>query len=92
MVFHECMEEKAMSRLVLVRLRGALSALSRSALGFGKNERGASMVEYALMVVAIIAIVGVGVTVLQGGLDTLFTDLSGELVDAVDDITDAITT
>lgn len=77
--------------LALLRLQGALSVLSRKALGFGKDERGASMVEYALMVVAIVAIVGVGVTVLQGGLDTLFTDLSGELVDAVDDVTDAIT-
>ena len=83
MVFHECMEEKAMSRLVLVRLRGALSALSRSALGFGKDERGASMVEYALMVVAIIVVVGAGVAVLQGGFDTLFADLTSELAGAV---------
>lgn len=69
--------------LALLRLQGALSVLSRKASGFGKDERGASMVEYALMVVAIVAIVGAGVAVLQGGFDDLFADLTSELAGAV---------
>ena len=75
-------------RLQLAALRGlgAVSALSRKALGFGKDERGASMVEYALMVVAIIAVVGAGVGVLSGAFTTMFTGLSGELADAVSDV------
>ena len=74
-----------MSRVgwLLLRLQGALPILSRKAIGFGKDERGASMIEYALMVVAIIAAVGAGVAVLQGGFDDLFADLSGELTGAV---------
>ena len=38
--------------------------------------RGVSTVEYALIVVAIIGIVGVGAGILGGAFDSLFTDLS----------------
>lgn len=38
--------------------------------------RGVSTVEYALIVVAIIGIVGVGAGILGGAFDNLFTDLS----------------
>ena len=72
-----------------LRVREAVSALSRKALGFGKDERGASMVEYALMVVAIIVVVGAGVGVLSGAFTDMFTDLSGELGDAVADASSA---
>ena len=69
--------------LTVVRFLGALAALSRRALRFGKDERGASMVEYALMVVAIIVIVGAGVGTLSGAFTDMFTSLSGELSGAV---------
>ena len=69
--------------LAVVRFLGALAALSRRALRFGKDERGASMIEYALMAVAIIVVVGVGVGIMSDAFTTMFTELSGELSGAV---------
>ena len=69
--------------LAVVRFLGALAALSRRALRFGKDERGASMVEYALMVVAIIVVVGAGVGTLSGAFDSMFDSLSADLTGAV---------
>ena len=78
-------------QLVALRMLGALSALARGVRGFGKDERGASMVEYALMVVAIIAVVGAGVGVLSGAFTNMFTDLAVELSTAADDVASAAT-
>ena len=74
-----------------LRVREAVSALSGKALGFAKDERGASMVEYALMAVAVIAIVGAGVAVLGGAFSDMFGDLAGELSTAAGDVATAAT-
>ena len=50
------------------------------------DRRGVSTVEYALIVVAIIAIVGVVAGQLSGAFETLMTDLTTELAGAVDAI------
>ena len=73
-------------QLAALRVLGAWSALYRKALGFGKDERGASMVEYALMVVAIIAVVAAGAAVLTDAFDDMFSDLATELSTAVDQV------
>ena len=78
--------------LAVVRFLGALAALSRRALRFGKDERGASMVEYALMVVAIIVVVGAGVGTLSGAFDTMFEGLSDELTGAVSAVSSSVST
>ena len=47
-----------------------------------KSERGASLVEYALLV-ALIALVAVGAITTTGtGVNTIFGDISAELTDA----------
>ncbi|MCZ0943925.1 MAG: Flp family type IVb pilin [Gammaproteobacteria bacterium] len=47
-----------------------------------KDRSGVSTVEYALIVVMVIAIIGGGVTVLSGGFDEMFKELATELKDA----------
>ena len=47
-----------------------------------RESSGVSTVEYALIVVAVIAIVGVGVGVLGDSFDALFEDLKTELTNA----------
>ena len=48
---------------------------------FRRDTRGVSTVEYALIVVAVIAIVGGGATMLSGSFGTLFTSLNKDMVD-----------
>jgi pilus assembly protein Flp/PilA len=44
-----------------------------------RNEEGASMVEYGLLVALIAVIVAVGAGILGGAIDTLFQDVAGQL-------------
>lgn len=50
---------------------------------FRRNQRGVSTVEYALIVVAVIAIIGVAAAALSGAFNELFNDLSAQLGNAV---------
>lgn len=45
----------------------------------GKNDRGATMVEYALLVAFIAIVALVGVKLLGTALSTFFSDLAGDL-------------
>ena len=51
-------------------------------LRFIDDKWGVSTVEYALIVVAVIGVVGVGAAALSGAFDTLFTNLTDEIADA----------
>ena len=48
-------------------------------LCFVRDRAGVSTVEYALIVVAVIAIVGAGAGMLAGAFDTLFTNLDTQM-------------
>ena len=50
-----------------------------SALRFVRDRAGVSTVEYALIVVAVIAIVGMGAGMLSGAFGTLFTNLDTQM-------------
>ena len=74
--------------------RFATDALCRVAVSiraFLGDTRGVSTVEYALIVVAVVAIIGVAAAVLNTAFDNLFGDLSTLLNGAVDDTTNAST-
>ena len=58
--------------------RTATSARSRVG-AFLKDSRGVSTVEYALIVVAVVAIVGAAAVVLGGDFANLFDELGSEL-------------
>ena len=47
--------------------------------GFAGDRRGVSTVEYAIMIVAVIGVVGAGAVVMGDGFDTLFESLSTEI-------------
>lgn len=64
-------------------VRKQLSRLSVLAVKFAADLRGVSTVEYALIVVAIIGIVGAAAALLGGAFDTMFTTLSGRMTAAV---------
>jgi pilus assembly protein Flp/PilA len=53
-----------------------------------RNESGQGMVEYGLIIalVAVVAIVGLGL--LGGGLDDIFTDITGKLGGATPEVTE----
>ncbi len=51
-------------------------------LRFLQDKAGVSAVEYALIIVAVIAVMGVGATALTDGFTDLFTDLENELTGA----------
>ena len=51
-------------------------------LRFIDDKWGVSTVEYALIVVAVIGVVGVGAASLSGAFDTLFDDLTDEIAAA----------
>ena len=55
-------------------------------LRFVDDRYGVSTVEYALIVVAVIGVVGVGATALSGAFETLFEDLTEEIAGATDDV------
>lgn len=53
---------------------------------FFAESRAVSTVEYALIVVAVIAIVGIGAGMLSGAFKGLFTDLTTTMGDSVSDV------
>ncbi len=58
-------------------------------LRFIDDKYGVSTVEYALIVVAVIGVVGVGATALSGAFDSLFEDLTEQIEAASDTVADA---
>ena len=58
-------------------------------LRFIDDKHGVSTVEYALIVVAVIGVVGVGAASLSGAFDTLFEDLTAEIAAASETVADA---
>ena len=62
------------------------------ALAFLYDCRGVSTVEYALIVVAIIGIVGVGAGLLTDAFEGLFGDLADQMADAADDVAGDVNT
>ena len=64
-------------------IKKQLSRLNALAVKFAVDLRGVSTVEYALIVVGIIGIVGAAVTVLSGAFTTMFEDLSDRMTAAV---------
>ena len=57
--------------------------LLKAYCSYRTGESGVSAVEYALIVVAVIAIVGVGITILGDGFQNLFEELNSEMGKAV---------
>lgn len=53
---------------------------------FVKDRRGVSTVEYALIIVAVIGIIGAVAITLRGAFNELFNELAAELNTAVDDL------
>ena len=70
------------------RFAGRLTAAVRA---FAADTRGVSTVEYALIIVAVVAIIGVAAASLNDTFTDLFNDLGNQLGDAVDDIDGAVT-
>ena len=64
-------------------IKKQLSRLNALAVKFAVDLRGVSTVEYALIVVGIIGIVGAAVIVLSGAFTQMFEDLSGRMTAAV---------
>ena len=70
-----------------------MKSISRKAgrfLSFIHDKSGVSAVEYALIVVAVIAIVGVGAATLGDAFGTLFTNLQTELAVAASETESAV--
>ena len=59
------------------------------AVRFREDIRGVSTVEYALIVVAVIAIVGVAAALLGDAFETTFSDLSERMTNAGDAVASA---
>ena len=57
---------------------------------FRDDIRGVSTVEYALIVVAIIAVVAVAAGLLGDAFTTTFQDLSDRMTDAADEVSSAV--
>ena len=64
-------------------IKKQLSRLNALAVKFAVDLRGVSTVEYALIVVGIIGIVGAAVVILSGAFTSMFEDLSGRMTAAV---------
>lgn len=64
-------------------VRKQWSRLKLRAVRFLSDRKGVSTVEYALLVVGIIGIVGVGVAALSGAFEGMFQTLSDRLTAAV---------
>ena len=58
---------------------------------FLADNRAVSTVEYALIVVAVIAIIGVAAGTMSGAFTTLFDELEDEMTDGIDDVQNAVT-
>ena len=69
-------------------MKRALCGVGVSVKRFFKESRAVSTVEYALIVVAVIAIVGAAAALLGGAFKDLFGDLTNEMAGAVDETTD----
>ena len=74
--------------VLIVRFMGWLR---EQAVRFRDDIRGVSTVEYALIVVAVIAIVGVAAGLLGDAFSTTFEDLSDRMTDAGDAVASAAT-
>ena len=66
-----------MRRLILFRER--YLSLVRCVLAFLYSRRAVSTVEYALITIAVVSIVGGAIALLAGAFDGLFADLNAEL-------------
>ena len=66
------------------RFRRSIAYLAGCVRGFLKDNRAVSTVEYALIVVAIVAIVGAAGATLSGAFGDLFKDLGDDLSDQAD--------
>ena len=60
------------------------------AIRFVKDARGVSTVEYALIVVAIIAVVAVAAGLLGDAFTSTFEDLSERMTDAAEEVSSAV--
>ena len=69
---------------IRVSLDKLQNRLLKAYCSFRTGESGVSAVEYALIVVAVIAIVGLGIGILGKGFEDLFQELSGEMGSAID--------
>ena len=76
-------------RLFLDKLQ---SRLLKAYCSYRTGESGVSAVEYALIVVAVIAIVGLGIGILGEGFQDLFEDLNSQMSDAVSNTMGALPT
>ena len=65
--------------------------LREQVVRFRDDIRGVSTVEYALIVVAVIAIVGVAAGLLGNAFTSTFEDLSERMTDAAADVSNAAT-
>ena len=61
-------------------------------LRFIEDKTGVSAVEYSLIIVAVIAIIGAGAAILGGAFKDLFQDLSGDMDGAATAVQSAIPT
>ena len=68
---------------IRVSLDKLQSRLLKAYCSYRTGESGVSAVEYALIVVAVIAIVGVGIAILGDGFESLFKELNNEMKSAV---------
>ena len=64
---------------IRVSLEKLQSRLLKAYCSYRTGESGVSAVEYALIVVAVIAIVGLGIGILGEGFEDLFKDLNNQM-------------
>lgn len=77
-------------RGIWARTRGAIRRAAGCVRGFFAESRAVSTVEYALIVVAVIAIVGIGAAMLSGAFKGLFKDLTKEMGESVTEVQDQV--
>lgn len=70
-------------------LKSLIRRIQARAMCFLLDVRGVSTVEYALIVVAIIAILGVAATMLGDAFETTFEDLSDRMTNAAGQVSAA---
>ena len=72
------------------RIGFRLRRLASAVRSFIADTRGVSTVEYALIIVAVVAIIGVAAATLNDTFVTLFGNLQAELEGAVEEIGEAV--
>ena len=77
---------------IRVSLEKLQSGLLKAYYSYRTGESGVSAVEYALIVVAVIAIVGLGIGILGEGFEGLFEDLNKQMGSAVANTMKAVPT